>query len=342
MIPSTQPLSPLRQRMLEDMRMRKLEPRTQEAYIRAVRKLAAYLKRSPDAATVEDLRNFQLHLVDTGSSPMTLNATLTGLKFFFDITLGRIELMAKMQPVKLPRTLPVVLSCEEVSRLLAAARNIKHQVALPVRVGDLDVAHVRGQRQHPLIKVRPLFMPQDQAPHGKAVANVVDPRLSMPAAIHPVQLPSQLLKHSVGLPVAQRLAPTHAARTDEERRVKARTHMLPAQRPVGRQWSDCAGMQAYLARLAELGLPNGQERGVQVHVSVIQVERFRDPQTGRGKQPEQRRIGGGTKAIGRTELAGSVEQRDHLCFAVDVRGNTARESPDAGVIWDFGGWLELS
>ena len=101
MIPSTPSISPLRQRMLEDMRMRKLEPRTQEAYIRAVRKLAAYLKRSPDAATVEDLRNFQLHLVDTGSSPMTLNATLTGLKFFFDITLGRIELMAKMQPVKL-------------------------------------------------------------------------------------------------------------------------------------------------------------------------------------------------------------------------------------------------
>ena len=71
MIPSTQPISPLRQRMLEDMRMRKLEPRTQEAYIRAVRKLVAYLKRSPDAAMVQDLRNFQLHLVDTGSSPVT-------------------------------------------------------------------------------------------------------------------------------------------------------------------------------------------------------------------------------------------------------------------------------
>ena len=61
--PSTPSISPLRQRMLEDMRMRKLEPRTQEAYIRAVRKLAAYLKRSPDAATVEDLRNFQLHCI---------------------------------------------------------------------------------------------------------------------------------------------------------------------------------------------------------------------------------------------------------------------------------------
>ena len=77
-------VSPLRQRMTEDMRMRKLEPRTQEAYIRAVRKLAAYLHRPPDTASVEDLRNFQLHLVDSGTSPVTLNATLTGLRFFFD------------------------------------------------------------------------------------------------------------------------------------------------------------------------------------------------------------------------------------------------------------------
>ncbi len=125
----------LRQRMIEDMRMRKLEPRTQEAYIRAVRKLAAFLTRSPDTATVEELRSFQLHLVDTGTSPITLNATLTGLKFFFDITLSRGELMAKMQPVKVPRTLPVVLSPQEVSRLIAAARNVKHQAALSVAYG---------------------------------------------------------------------------------------------------------------------------------------------------------------------------------------------------------------
>jgi len=137
--------SPLRQRMIEDMRMRKLEPTTQAGYIRAVRKLTAYLQRSPDTATVEDLRNFQLHLVDTGTSPITLNATLTGLKFFFDVTLGRIELMAKMQPVKVPRTLPVVLSPEEVSRLIAAARNVKHQVALSVAYGTgLRVSEVVG------------------------------------------------------------------------------------------------------------------------------------------------------------------------------------------------------
>jgi integrase/recombinase XerD len=145
----------LRQRMIDDMRMRKLEPRTREAYIRAVRKLAGYLKRSPDTASVEDLRSFQLHLVDTGTSPITLNATLTGLKFFFDITLGRSDLMARMQPVKVPRTLPVVLSPEEVSRLIAAARNVKHQAALSVAYGaglraseviSLKVGDVDSQR----------------------------------------------------------------------------------------------------------------------------------------------------------------------------------------------------
>jgi hypothetical protein len=113
--------SPLRQRMLDDMGMRKLEPRTQEGYIRAVRKLNAYLKRSPDTATVEDLRNFQLHLVDTGTSPNALNATLTGPKFLVDVTLGRGELMARMQPVKLPRTVPVVLRAL-VQIFLEAAR----------------------------------------------------------------------------------------------------------------------------------------------------------------------------------------------------------------------------
>jgi site-specific recombinase XerD len=135
MTSSTQGISELRQRMIEDMRMRKLNPRTQEAYIRAVRKFTKYLGRSPDTATVEDLRNFQLHLVDHGISPITLNATITGLKFFFDVTLGRIELMARMQPVHVPRTLPVILSREEAGRLIAAARNLKHQTVLSVAYG---------------------------------------------------------------------------------------------------------------------------------------------------------------------------------------------------------------
>jgi integrase/recombinase XerD len=132
---STREISPLRQRMLEDMRLRKLAPKTQDAYVRGVLRLAGYLRRPPDTATVEDLRNFQLHLVDLGTSPITLNATITGLKFFFDVTLDRAELMAKMKPVFVPRTLPVVLSREEVSALIAATRNLKHQTALSVAYG---------------------------------------------------------------------------------------------------------------------------------------------------------------------------------------------------------------
>jgi len=152
MATSTPSVSPLRQRMIEDMRMRKLSEKTQSQYIRAVRRLAGYLRRSPDTATAEDLRNFQLYLVDQGVSPMSLNAAITGLKFFFDVTLERSALMAKMQPVKLPKTLPVVLSREEVARLIAAAGNLKHQTALSVayatglrasevvalKVGDID------------------------------------------------------------------------------------------------------------------------------------------------------------------------------------------------------------
>ena len=128
-------VSPLRQRMIEDMRMRKMGGKTQIAYIRAVRRLAAFLKRSPDTATADELRRFQLHMVDTGTSPTTINGTLSGLKFFFDITLGRAELMVKMQPVPQPRKLPVVLSCDEVARLIAAAPNLKSQAALSVAYG---------------------------------------------------------------------------------------------------------------------------------------------------------------------------------------------------------------
>ena len=100
---STQAISALRQRMIDDMRMRKFADKTQSHYIRAVRQLAAFLGRSPDTATVEDLRRYQLHLVDRGTSPISLNATITGLKFFFEVTLGDGDLMAKMQPVRVPQ-----------------------------------------------------------------------------------------------------------------------------------------------------------------------------------------------------------------------------------------------
>ena len=91
--------------MPEDMRMRNFEPKTQAAYLRAVRKLAAFLKASPDSASANELRRFQLHLVNQGRSPITLNSTISGLKFFFDVTQGRGEQMSRMQPVRVPFTL---------------------------------------------------------------------------------------------------------------------------------------------------------------------------------------------------------------------------------------------
>ena len=99
----TPKISPLRQRMIEDMRIRKLEDKTQSGYIGGVRYFTVWLGRSPDQASAEDLRLFQLHLVDQGVSPITINATQSGLRFFFDITLDRPELMAK---VILPDELP--------------------------------------------------------------------------------------------------------------------------------------------------------------------------------------------------------------------------------------------
>ena len=145
-------ISPLRQRMIEDMRMRKLGDRTQEGYLRAVRNFTKYLGRSPDTATVEDLRNYQLYLVDHGTSPASLNSAISGLKFFCNVTLDRPELMAKMQPVHLPRKLPEIMSPDEVKRLIAAAGHLKHQTALALayatglrvnevvhlKVGDID------------------------------------------------------------------------------------------------------------------------------------------------------------------------------------------------------------
>ena len=135
MTPSTQSITPLRQRMIDDMRMRKLAPKTQTHYLRIVRQFAGYLGRSPDTATVEELRRYQLHLVDQGTSPISLNAAITGLKFFFDVTLDHAELMAKMQPVRVAQKLPVVLSRDEVARLIVATGNLKHQTALSVAYG---------------------------------------------------------------------------------------------------------------------------------------------------------------------------------------------------------------
>ena len=136
-------ISPLRRRMIEDMTIRKLAPQTQASYIRAVRNFTVFLGRSPDQARAEDLRRYQLHLASSGVSVPNQNATVTALRFFFTVTLGRSKLTERMPFVREPRKLPVVLSPEEVARFLEAAPGLKYRAALSVAYGaGLRVAEV--------------------------------------------------------------------------------------------------------------------------------------------------------------------------------------------------------
>ena len=127
---SSKPISPLRQRMIEDMTLRRLSPKTQVGYLRAVVKLTRFLKRSPDTATDEDLRLFQLHMSKNGVSNTTINATITGLRFLFEATLDDQHILRKMSSVRVPRKLPVVLNAEEISKILDAVSNPKYKAAL--------------------------------------------------------------------------------------------------------------------------------------------------------------------------------------------------------------------
>jgi len=132
---SNKPLSPLRKRMLEDMRIRDLSIGTQTGYIRAVKRFGDFLGHSPHKASAEDLRLFQLQMVKEGASTGTLNATVSGLRFFFEVTLGKPDLLKKITYVSQPRRLPVILSREEVFELLQATGNLKQKAALSVAYG---------------------------------------------------------------------------------------------------------------------------------------------------------------------------------------------------------------
>jgi integrase/recombinase XerD len=147
MTDSNKSISPLRQRMIDDMTMRKLSPKTQAGYLRAVIKFTLFFGRSPDLASPEDLRRFQLQQVEAGVSSTTINATITGLRFLFDVTLERPSALKRMSRVRKPQKLPQVLSVEEVERLLAGASNPKHRAALAVAYGTglraSEVAHLK-------------------------------------------------------------------------------------------------------------------------------------------------------------------------------------------------------
>ena len=128
-------VSPLRQRLIDDMTIRHFASRTQQAYIRAIRRFSAFLGASPDQAGFEDVRRYQLFLSETGASPPTINHAVTALRFLFQVTLHRPEVMQQIPFVPEPHKLPVVLSPDEVARLLEAAPNLKSKAALSVAYG---------------------------------------------------------------------------------------------------------------------------------------------------------------------------------------------------------------
>ena len=135
MTQSNNSISPLRQRMIDDMTLRQLQEKTQSGYLRSVKRLTKFLGRSPDSASAEDLRAFQKQLVEHGVSSSTINATIRGLRFFFETTLERPAALKRMSPVRVPERLPVVLSVADVTRLLDAAPNLKSKAALSVAYG---------------------------------------------------------------------------------------------------------------------------------------------------------------------------------------------------------------
>src|SRR3984893_11505857 len=128
-------MSPLRRRMIEDMTVRKLSPKTQQGYIRTIKNFAAFLGRSPDKASFEDVRRFQLQLATSGASTPIRNQTVAALRFFFRVPLRRSAIIEHTAFIHEPRKLPVVLSPEEVARLLDAAPGLKYKAALSVAYG---------------------------------------------------------------------------------------------------------------------------------------------------------------------------------------------------------------
>jgi integrase/recombinase XerD len=123
--------------MLEDMAVRKFNEATCRNYIRHIAEFAKFLGRSPDAATADDVRRFQVHMSESGVRAPTLNTATSALRFFFGTTLDRPELARHLARVHYPRPLPRVLSPEEVGRLLEAAPGpgLKYKAALSIAYG---------------------------------------------------------------------------------------------------------------------------------------------------------------------------------------------------------------
>jgi site-specific recombinase XerD len=141
------PMSPLRRRFIDDMRLRNLSPRTIETYVTCVVRLVKHFKRSPELLRAADVRGFQLHLLERRVSWCMYNQTVCALRFLYSVTLGRSDMVAHIPFGKRPKTLPSVLSPDEVARFLDAARPGRERTLL-------DVAYSCGPRLQELLGLR--------------------------------------------------------------------------------------------------------------------------------------------------------------------------------------------
>ena len=125
----------LRQRMIEDMTARKHGPASQKNHLRAYKRFAAWLQRSPDTATADEIRSFQLHLAEAGVGTSTRNQTMTGLRFLFRVTLRRHDLAFEIYHLKEPQKVPLILNQDETKRLLAMTDTLRNRLLLSLGYG---------------------------------------------------------------------------------------------------------------------------------------------------------------------------------------------------------------
>lgn len=155
-------ISPLRQRMIEDMTVRGYTRATQRSYITIVRAFSLFFGASPDQATAEDLRRYQLHMRSSGASEISMNTAVSALRFFFGVTLERNDAQTGMTTVRVPKKLPVILSPDEVRRLLQAAPGLKYRAAFSLAYGaglrasevvGLKVSDIDGDPDRMLLRI---------------------------------------------------------------------------------------------------------------------------------------------------------------------------------------------
>ena len=198
---TTEAITPLRQRMIEDMNARKLCAGTQRGHIRACKRFAAFLQRSPDTATLDDIRRFQLHLAETSMSICTRNCTMTGLRFLFRVTLRRLDLAEEVYHIREPQKVPLVMSVDEMKRLLAVAGSLKTRVLLSLGYGC-------GLRASEIVRLK--------VKHIDRAQNIIRIEQSKGRKDRNVMLPQEMLdllrqwwkarsaRHDVGIPPAER------------------------------------------------------------------------------------------------------------------------------------------